>query len=465
VPEAGPEAAPHADDEVAWLRHWVGRAEPGEQTQFFKSLGGRVLNEIRWDWRRQARAAQRPPRGDWRVWLVMAGRGFGKTRCGAEWVHAIARRTPEARIALVAANLVEARAVMVEGESGLLGAGAPWDRPSFEPSLRRVTWANGAQAQFYSAGEPESLRGPQHSHAWCDEIAKWDNAAGRAIAAWDNLAMGLRLGSDPRVIATTTPRAVPLVTRLTTPGGADHVAITRGSTYDNAAHLAPPFVEHMRRSFGGTLLGRQEIDGELIAEVEGALWSRALLEACRLDPAPDNPVAGAPASRWVRVVVGVDPPASAGGDACGIVVAALAADGTAHVLADASVAKASPERWAHAVAVAAQAWQADRVVAEANQGGEMVRSVLQAADLSLPLRLVHASRGKVARAEPVAALYEAGRVRHAGMFAALEDELCGLIAGGAYQGPGRSPDRADALVWALSELMLGRVREPRIGLL
>lgn len=433
---------------------WLPVAKSGEIEAFMTGLGRTERREWRWDWAIRARPSQLAPAGDWRVWLIMAGRGFGKTRCGAEWARLVAEENPDARIALVAANLGEARSVMVEGESGLLSLGAPWRRPAFEPSLRRLTWPNGAQATLYSAAEPESLRGPQHSHAWCDEIAKWDNASGRATSSWDNLLMGLRLGSDPRVVATTTPRSVPLVMRLMADAASGEVMVTRGSTFDNAANLPARFLSAMRRNFGRSLLGRQEIDGELIADIEGALWTRALLERCREDTAPG----------CSRVVVGVDPPASAGGDACGIVVVGLAPDGSAHVLADASVEKAGPERWARAVAQAAEAWSADRVVAEANQGGAMVASVLRAAEISLPLRLVHASRGKVARAEPVAALYEAGRVRHAGLFPALEDEMCGLIAGGSYQGPGRSPDRADALVWALTELMLGRTTDPRVRL-
>ena len=413
-------------------------------------LNAAERRELRWHWRLWARRDQLPPPGDWRIWLIMAGRGFGKTRAGAEWVRTIAEADPAARIALVASSLGEARAVMVEGESGILAVSPPDRCPAFESSLRRLVWPSGAQATLFSAGEPESLRGPQHSHAWCDEVAKWDNASGRAVAAWDNLAMGLRLGEQPRVLATTTPRAVPLVKRLM---GEEDVAITRGTTEDNKGNLPERFIRDIRRSYGKSLLGRQELDGELIDDLPGALWSRSLLEECR-EAAASSPPA--------RVVVGVDPPASAGGDACGIVVCALGEDGIARVLADASVAKASPERWARAVAQAARAWKVDRVIAEANQGGAMVGSVLRAADIALPVKLVHASRGKVARAEPVAALYEAGRVRHAGIFPALEDELCGLIAGGDYQGPGRSPDRADALVWAMTELMLGRGKAPKV---
>lgn len=435
--------------------HWLSDAGEEELEHFLSALEPSERREWRWDWAIWGRDSQKPPPDDWHTWLIMAGRGFGKTRAGAEWVNAVAEREPDARIALVAANLAEARAVMVEGESGLLAIGAPWRRPVFEPSLRRLNWPNGAQALLYSAGEPDSLRGPQHSHAWCDEIAKWDNTGGRAMASWDNLMMGLRLGEVPRTVATTTPRAVPLLVRLLAESAEGDVAVTRGSTFDNEANLPARFLRAMRRTYGRSLLGRQELDGELLEDVEGALWTRAMIEQCREAEAPE----------LARIVVGVDPPASSGGDACGIVVAGRAEDGTAHVLADASVEKASPERWARAVARAAGAWRADRVVAEANQGGAMVASVLRAAELALPLKLVHASRGKTARAEPVAALYETGRVRHAGIFPALEDEMCGLISGGAYQGPGRSPDRADALVWALSELMLERRAEPRARIL
>lgn len=406
------------------------------------------------NWALWARASQLPPPGDWRVWLIMAGRGFGKTRAGAEWVRMVAERNHSARIALVASSLHEARSVMVEGESGLMAVSPPHLRPRFEPSLRRIVWPGGAQALLYSAAEAEALRGPQHSHAWCDEIAKWDDNQGQARRCWDNLLLGLRLGETPQIVATTTPRAVPLVRRLMAQVGADDdVVLTRGSTTENEANLPQRFLADVAREFGGTVLGRQELDGELIDDLPGALWTRGLIETCR---------ESGTSTAMTRVIVGVDPPASAEGDACGIVVCGLGDDGVARVLADASVEKPSPERWARAVAETARAWSADRVVAEANQGGAMVEAVLRAANAALPVRLVHATRGKAARAEPIAALYEAGRVRHAGFFARLEDELCGLLPGGTYQGPGRSPDRADACVWALTELMLGRTGEPRI---
>ena len=428
---------------------WLLNAEPGDLRWFTGGLKPEQRNEYDYTFSTTAHDGQLPPPGEWRTWLIMAGRGFGKTRAGAEWVRALADADPEARIALVAATLGEARSVMVEGESGLLACCPPHNRPTFEPSLRKVTFPNGAMALLYGANEPESLRGPQHSHSWCDEIGKWSDSHGRASKAWDNLLLGLRLGDDPRVAATTTPRAVPLLRRVIDGEG---LAVTRGRTADNG-HLPARFRRAMTVEFGRSLLARQELDGELIEEIEGALWSRALLESSR---------EAIPTADAARIVIGVDPPASSEGDACGIVVCALGKDGIGRVLADCSVRKPTPERWARAAANAARVWNADRVVAEANQGGEMVRSVLRAADIALPLKLAHATRGKVARAEPVAALYEAGRVRHAGQFPELEDQLCGLMAGGGYEGPGRSPDRADALVWALTELMLGRKREPRV---
>jgi phage terminase large subunit-like protein len=392
------------------------------------------------DWSQWSHAGQRPPPGDWRTWLILAGRGFGKTRAGAEWVRAQAEADGSLRIALVAATLAEARAVMVEGDSGLMTIAPPDHRPRFEPSLRRLTWPSGAIATLFGASEPEALRGPQHHMAWCDEIAKWPHAD----ATWDNLAMGLRLGVRPRTVATTTPRPVPLVRRLV---AAKDSVVTRGRTTDNRANLSPDYIARMEGDYAGTQFGRQELDGELIEELQGALWSRTLIERQRSIAPPD-------VTR--RTVIGVDPPAGAGAasDACGIVVVALGEDERAYVLADASVQGATPEGWAQAVTQAAERWRADRVVAEANNGGAMIESVLRACDATLPLKLVHASTGKSARAEPIMMLYQRGKVMHVGAFPALEDEMTGLIMGGGYEGPGRSPDRADALVWALTELML-----------
>lgn len=406
----------------------------------------KIDEAARWPfWQRRD---QLSPPGDWRVWLVMAGRGYGKTRMGAEWVEQRAIEHPGARIALVGATLNETRNVMVEGESGLISLTRD-DALDWEPSLRKLRWPNGSVATVYSAAEPESLRGPQHDFAWADEIAKWPHG----IATWDNLMLGLRLGDQPRAMATTTPRPVPLVRRLVAEKG---VATTQGGTLDNIRNLPHEFIDGVIAMYGETRFGRQELEGILIDDVEGALWSRDLLEARRS--------ASPPAMK--RVVVGVDPPVSAHGDACGIVAVGLGADDKAYVLADHSAKGATPEGWARAVARAVETWSADRVVAEDNQGGNMVESTLRAADLAMPVKRVHATRGKSARAEPVLALYEAGRAFHAGAFPELEDEMCGLVTGGGYHGPGRSPDRADALVWAMTELMLGKSRVlPRVSLL
>lgn len=407
------------------------------------------LEEIAFDWSFWRRPDQAEPAGDWRCWLLLAGRGFGKTRTGAEWVRARAEADGRLRIALVAATMADARSIMVEGESGLLAIAPEETRPTFEPSLQRLVWPNGAIAKLYSAAEPEGMRGPEHHIAWADECAKWDKGA----MAWDNLVMSLRLGKTPQVVATTTPRPVSLIRRLM---GEQGVTTTRGRMADNALNLAEPFVAAMESVYAGTRLGRQELDGELIDDVEGALWTRAMIEAARSEGMADS----------VRVVIGVDPPAGSKGDACGIVAIGMGADGVAYVLEDASLSGASPEGWARKVSETAEKWSADRIIAEANNGGDMVASVLRGAAPDLPVRLVHASRGKVARAEPVAALYERVKVRHAGRFPELEDELCGLCAGGAYHGPGRSPDRADALVWAVTELMLKPGgREPRVRVL
>lgn len=410
-------------------------------------------NEFAYHWELMARPAQLAPPGDWRIWLIMAGRGFGKTRAGAEWVRQIAEANPEARIALVSSSLSETRSIMIEGESGLIACSPAERRPVFEPSLRRLRYPNGAQVQMFSAAEPDSLRGPQHSHAWCDEIGKWPLSGDRATRCWNNLLMGLRVTSKPQVVVTTTPRTVPLLERLLGQVDDGAAVVSRGSTYENAGNLPRRFFEAIEEEFGGTQLAQQEIAGEFLRDIEGALWSRSMLEAAR----ETGTVPGS-----CRIVVAVDPPASAKGDECGIIVAALGDDGIARIMADCSVEKAAPDRWAEAVSVAAREWDADRVIAEANQGGAMVESVLRAADKNLPIKLVHASRGKAARAEPIAALYSAGKVRHCSLFARLEDQLCGFMAGGEYAGPGRSPDRADALVWALTELMLGRAAHPRI---
>ncbi|HMP57666.1 MAG TPA: terminase family protein, partial [Novosphingobium sp.] len=285
-------------EDPADLLDWLLDHEDEERLALLDELGEAQREEFATHWRLWARRDQLPPDGGWRCWLVMAGRGFGKTRAGAEWVRSVAEADPDARIALVGASLGEARAVMVEGESGLLAISPPPRAPVFEPSLKRLTWPNGAQAMLYSAQEPESLRGPQHSHAWCDEVAKWANTGDKALAAWDNLLMGLRLGEEPRLMATTTPRAVPLLTRLLEEDG---TVVTKGRPEDNATNLPERFIRAIRRTYGKSMLGRQELDGELIEDLPGALWTRALLEACR------GAAASAPSS---RAGGGLGPPAS-----------------------------------------------------------------------------------------------------------------------------------------------------------
>jgi phage terminase large subunit-like protein len=393
-----------------------------------------------------AQAGQRQPDGEWKIWLIRAGRGFGKTLAGAEWVSTFARDHPRARIALISGTLHDVRRVMVEGSSGLLAVARPDAPPKWRAQAGEVHFANGAIAFTYSAEAPEALRGPEHHIAWCDELGKWRREAGEA--AWDNLMMGLRLGERPQTLVTTTPRPTPLMRKVM---AMDGLRETRGKTRENP-YLPDSFVAAMVAEYGDTRLGRQELDGELLDDVERALWTRALIEGCRVRSAP----------KLTRVVVGVDPPAGDSGDACGIVAVGRAADGTGYVLEDASVTRAAPAEWAAAVAGCATRVGAHRVVAEANNGGKMVESVLRGADGAMPVTLVHASQGKAARAEPVSVLYEQARVRHVGAFPALEDEMCGLGAGGEYAGPGRSPDRADALVWALTELMLGK-RRARAG--
>jgi phage terminase large subunit-like protein len=399
-------------------------------------------------WPAWAHEGQLAPEGRWRTWTILAGRGFGKTRAGAEWVSAFARAHEGASIALVAATPEEARNLMVEGRSGLLAVATPEEREAmvWEPSRRRLVFASGAEAFVYSGANPDSLRGPEHHIAWCDELAKWRHAA----AAWANLRLGLRLGDKPRALVTTTPRAVAALKRILAQGD---TATTGGPTWANP-HNSEDFVEGQIEAHGGTRFGRQELEGVLLEDVEGALWTRDLIEQSR--------VAGVPGD-CRRVVIGVDPPASADGDACGIVVVLLGADGIGYVAADLSVAGLSPEGWAKKVEAAAEAWGADRVVAEKNNGGEMVAAVLRGADVGLPVTLVHAADGKSARAEPVAVLFESGKAKLAGRFPELEDELAGLTCGRGYQGPGRSPDRADAMVWALTELLVRKHRaEPRI---
>jgi phage terminase large subunit-like protein len=392
-----------------------------------------------------------PDGAGWRVWLMMAGRGFGKTRAGAEWIHRIAM-TGRKRIALVGATIDEARSVMVEGVSGLLSvARRQRVRVSWEPSLGRLKWPKGSVANLFSGENPDGLRGPEHHFAWADELAKWRQAE----AAWDNLQLGLRGGVRPRALVTTTPRPMALLNKIMS----DQWTVATGGKSKDNINLPANFIDVMTATYGGTRLGRQELDGELMDEAEGSLFPRELLEKCR------TPLDFAQQERdWDRIVVAVDPPISSEGDACGIVVAGRR-DGKLYVLADESIERAGPDRWAMAVAKAAARWGASHVVAEANQGGAMVESVLKAANAELRVKLVHATRGKSARAEPVAIRFERGAAFLAGTFPALEEELSGLQVGGTYEGSSRSPDRADACIWALIELGETRSGIPRVRML
>ncbi len=426
-----------------------------ERTRLIASMTVDDLEKLDRAFEAWAHPAQRPPEGNWRVWLIQAGRGFGKTRAGAEWVLRLATVPGRpVRIALVGATADEVRSVMVEGESGILASARGRPRPKWEPSLGRLTWPNGSMAFVHSAENPDGLRGPQHHHAWCDEVAKWSHAE----ETWNNLQMGMRLGEAPRTMVTTTPRPVPIMRRL---AAMQDAVVTRGTTAENVT-LPPAFLAAMEADYGATRLARQELGGELIDEVQGALWSRDLIERSRASAEP----AGDVERDYARVVIGVDPPASSGGDACGIVAVGLGHDGVGYVIGDHSVAGVSPEGWASRVAAAAEAHRADLVVAEKNMGGDMVEAVLRSADIALPVRGAHAGKGKCARAEPVSLLFERGKARLAGCFPELEDEMAGMVMGGPYQGPGRSPDRADAMVWAMSEVMIGHARaQPRVRLL
>ena len=389
---------------------------------------------------------------DWRTWLLLGGRGSGKTRAGAEWVRAQAlglaplAKSAVGRIALIGESIGDVRAIMVEGVSGLLAIHPPHERPTFEPSKKQLTWPNGAIAQLFSAEDPDGLRGPQFGAAWCDELAKWRYAE----RTWDMLQFALRLGANPRQVVTTTPRPIALLKRLLADAA---TVVGRSRTADNALHLSPAFIGEMTNRYGASSLGRQELDGELIEDRSDALWKREALERCRVAEAP----------RLARIVVAVDPPVTSGAkaDACGIVVAGIDAAGRGYVLADRTLSGYAPTVWAQAAVEAYHGFAADRIVAEVNQGGELVENVIRQIDSGVPVKRVRATRGKWVRAEPVAALYERGLVSHVGRFAALEDQMCDF--GPAGLTGGRSPDRMDALVWALTELMLGQGREPRIS--
>lgn len=376
----------------------------------------------------QPRPNQVPPPGAWRVWLIMAGRGWGKTRVGAEWTIASARDYPLVNI--IGATTDDARDIMIEGESGILACAPDNFRPQYKPGLRRLEWPNGARSLIFTADEPERLRGKQHMRLWMDEAGAW-----RRPEAYDQAMFGLRLGSDPRAVVTTTPKPVKLIRDLM---ARPTTAITRGSTYENRDNLAPAFFEQIITKYEGTRLGRQELGGEYLDDTPGALWTRAMFEPRRA--APD----------LARVVVAIDPAMTSGeeSDETGIVVAGVGTDNRGYVLADRSC-RDTPDGWARRAILAYHDYGADRIVAEVNNGGDMVEHTLRTIERRISYKRVTASRGKRTRAEPVAALYEQGKVSHVQAFEALEDQLVSWTPDS-----GESPDRLDALVWALSDLMV-----------
>ena len=486
------------------LREWLLGLDPDERRRAIDLLGDAERDALDRDWPTFAHEGQQPPRtcpdgSDWRTWVIMAGRSFGKTASGAHWIVAAVAAGRRLDIALVGATLDDARRVMIEGRSGLLEVAGAWVT-EWQPSLRRLRFRTGAVATLFSGASPDQLRGPQHHLAWCDELAKWEKPA----ETWDMLQLGLRLGDWPRAVVTTTPRpGAHLQAIMAAPG----CVVTGGPSSANP-HNAPAWLENAEALYAGTRLGRQELEGELLSDAPGALWTEELLERCRPDPPRDGEgdhaqhggggsvqvsdpppphFVRSPSPSWggfTRVVIAVDPPSGDG--TCGIIACAKDEAGRGHVLADHSVTGRTPEGWARAVADAAQIHsrnpprdgEGDRrygggggspcalpvtIVAESNQGGQMVEAVLRTADPDLDVRLVTATRSKAHRAEPVAHLFEAGKVALHGRFPLLEAQLCGMIAGGDYEGPGASPDRADAMVWGLTELLLGpEPIEPRV---
>lgn len=407
-------------------------------------LSNQEAEALFYDWRGfNSRPDQIAPDGDWDIWLVLAGRGWGKTRTGAEWVREEVDAGRAKRIALIAETAADARDVMVEGESGILSLYPDDERPIYEPSKRRITWPNGATATLFNATEPDQLRGPQFDLAWCDELAKWRYAR----ETWDQLQFGLRLGDAPRQIVTTTPRPIEVIKAIVA-GGEGKVTVTRGRTLDNASNLAPAYLRKITARYEGTRLGRQELDAEILGDLPGALWSLATIDTYRLQREPES---------LGRVLVAVDPAITAheDSDEHGIIVGGMSGQ-EGIVLHDGSL-QGSPLDWARRAISLHDSYGADGIVVEVNQGGDMVKHTLRSVRQNINVIEVRASRGKHVRAEPVAALYEQGRIRHAGSFKQLEDQMIQMTTHG-YEGKG-SPDRVDALVWLMTELFPDMVDE------
>ncbi|MBO9453094.1 DNA-packaging protein [Tropicibacter sp. R16_0] len=441
---------------------WLASAPAATRETFLSEIGEGGLCALPFLFEFWAMPHQLPPEGDWRSWVIMGGRGAGKTRAGSEWVRSIVEGSKPLdggqckRVALIGETFDQVRDVMIFGDSGILQCSPPDRRPTWKASERKLIWPNGAEAQAFSAHDPEGLRGPQFDGAWVDELAKWKKAG----ETWDMLQFALRLGDRPQVCVTTTPRNVGVLkTLLESPS----TVMTHAPTEANRANLAASFLEEVRARYAGTRLGRQELDGVLLQDAEGALWSSEQLETARKGEAP----------ALDRVVVAIDPSVTSGAqaDECGIVVAGVQMKGPpqdwrGYVLADRTVRGKGPSGWAAAAIAAMDEFGAERLVAEVNQGGQLVEEVVRQIDPLVPFKAVHASRGKVARAEPVAALYEQGKVRHVGDLSELEEQMCQMTAHG-FEGQG-SPDRVDALVWAMHELMIApaaQFRRPRVRVL
>jgi phage terminase large subunit-like protein len=394
--------------------------------------------ELFYDWEFWSRPEQKPPPGDWVYWLILAGRGAGKTRAGAEAVRLWVKNF--AFVNLIGPTHDDVRDVMVLGESGLMAICPTPERPHFSRSSQRLVWPNGAVSLLFSAEEPDRLRGKQHMKLWLDEVAAWNYPD-----AFEQALLGLRLGAKPQAVITTTPRPNRLIKQLVDDKDA---IVTRGSTFDNASHLAEAFLKRITMRYQGRMIGRQELFAEIVEEAPGALWTRALIERQRL-------AASTSAAVYSEIVIGVDPPAKSGAsaDECGIVVVGRTAEGAIHVIADLTSQGETPGQWAARVGAAFRRFKANRVVAEINNGGEMVVEVLRQSDPNLPVRKVTATRGKFLRAEPVATAHERGIVHHLGDFPKLEDQLCSLTPDFDARVSGFSPDRADALVWAIADLI------------
>lgn len=414
---------------------------PAERQLFVQTLSAEQVNLLLKDWGVWAREGQWPPNFNWRIWIIMAGRGFGKTRAGAEWVRMKARRANTPFIALVGETADDVRQVMVEGKSGILAVSADDERPEWFPSRRSLIWPNGVIGRCYSANDPEQLRGPEHNIAWCDEIAKW-----RYPDAWDNLMLGMRIGNYPQTMATTTPRSKRWLVELIEEQG---VTVTYGSTQDNKANLAPSFLEAVEARFRKSPLAAQELDGRLITAHPDALWTMEQMAKLVMDAPPED--------KFTEVLLGVDP-AVGGGDETGIIVVGRSQDGKLWVLDDLSL-NAQPNRWADVIITGAKKWRAMKIVVEVNQGGALVEDLLRNKGVRWPIHAVRAKKGKIARAEPIAAAYAEGLVAHAKRFAQLEDQMCSAIPGASMAS---SPDRLDALVWGLTALMRQEKRPARV---